>query len=154
MRKDLVSSLILLGIAAAYYLASTDIQDSALADSVGPRGLPNVLTVALAMIAVVIGARAILTVPVTTPAASEPQKDAAAPWYRSAGFLLITVLYIPLAEYLGYWPALFLLLIAVPLYEGMAFSWKVMAVAAGGATFFYVLFDLVLGVRQPPGMLF
>jgi hypothetical protein len=28
------------------------------------------------------------------------------------------------------------------------------AVAAGGATFFWLLFDVVLGVRQPEGLLF
>ena len=153
MRKDLVSSLILLGIAVAYYVASTDIQDSSLADEVGPRGLPNVLAVALVVIALIIGARAFLV----TPAAQggrDADKDKTAPWYRSAGFLAIAALYIPFADILGYWPALFLLLVAVPLYEGIKPTWRLFAVAAGGATFFYVLFDVVLGVRQPPGMLF
>src|SRR5262245_6501069 len=99
MRKDLISSLILLGIAAAYYAASTDIQDSSLADAVGPRGLPNVLSVLLAGVALVIGARALLAAPAAAPVATE--RDASAPWYRSAGFLAITVLYIPLADILG-----------------------------------------------------
>jgi hypothetical protein len=153
MRKDLVSSLVLLGIAAAYYVASTDIQDSSLSDEVGPRGLPNVLTVALVLVALVIGVRALLAAPVAQ-AAADGGRDATARWYRSAGFLALAALYIPFADVLGYWPALFLLLIAVPLYEGMKVSWQLFAVAAGGATFFYVLFDLVLGVRQPPGMLF
>jgi putative tricarboxylic transport membrane protein len=49
---------------------------------------------------------------------------------------------------------LFLLLVAVPLYEGMRFSWRVLAVAAGGAAVFYALFVVVLGVRQPEGLLF
>jgi putative tricarboxylic transport membrane protein len=154
MRKDLVSSLILLGIAAAYYWSSNDIQDSSLADSVGPRGLPNVLTVLLVIVALVIGARALLMVqPKQAPAESLP-RDASAVWYRSAGLLTIAACYIPLANYLGYWLALFLLLIAIPLYEGMKPTWHVIVVAAGGATFFYVLFDLVLGARQPPGMFF
>jgi hypothetical protein len=151
MRKDLVSSLILLGIAAAYYAASADIQDSSLSDEVGPRGLPTILTIVLVAIALVIGGRAILFAPA---AQVTQQRDASAPWYRSAGLLAIAALYIPLAEYLGYWPALFLLLLAVPLYEGMKPSWRLIVVAAGGATFFFVLFDLVLGVRQPPGVLF
>jgi putative tricarboxylic transport membrane protein len=154
MSRDLVSSLILLGIAMAYYWASTDIQDSSLADAVGPRGLPNVLAVLLVMVALIIGARAMLA-PRANPAPLEVgAKDASARWFRSAGFLAIAACYIPLADLLGYWPALFLLLIAIPLYEGMKPTWPVFAVAAGGATFFYVLFDLVLGVRQPPGMLF
>ena len=36
-RKDLISSLILFGIAGAYYAASTGIQDSTLSDEVGPK---------------------------------------------------------------------------------------------------------------------
>jgi hypothetical protein len=151
MRKDLISSLILLGIAAAYYASSTDIQDSSLSDEVGPRGLPMVLTVLLVGIALVIGARALLAAPV---AQVESDKDASAKWYRSAGLLAITALYIPLADYLGYWPALFLLLLAVPLYEGVKLSWRPFVIAGLGATFFYILFDIALGVRQPTGVLF
>jgi hypothetical protein len=152
MRKDLVSSLILLGIAAAYYAASTDIQDSALADEVGPRGLPNILVLLLATIALVIGARALLAVP--EPALSvQGERESSAPWYRSAGLLAIAALYIPLAGVLGYSDTLFLLLVAIPLYEGMKLSWRVFAVAAGGALFFGVLFVGLLGIRQPEGML-
>jgi hypothetical protein len=153
IRKDLIGSLVLLGIAAAYYVASTDIQDSALADEVGPRGFPTVLSIFLAGIAVVIGVRALLAVP-TVLAAAEPGKEAEAKWLRAFGLLGLAALYIPFANYLGYRPALFLLLVGVPLYEGMKPTWRLFAVAAGGATFFWVLFEMVLGVRQPPGVLF
>ncbi len=68
--------------------------------------------------------------------------------------LAIGALYIPAATILGYWPALALLLIGVPLYEGIRLSWRVIAVALGGATFFWVLFGYVLGVQQPEGILF
>src|SRR5438477_13122421 len=129
MRKDLVSSLVLLGIALAYYAASTNIQDSSLSDGVGPRGLPNVLSVALVLIALVIGGRALFTVATPAVRAAAESVREAAPWLRSAGFLALTALYIPLAEYLGYWPALFLLLIAIPLYEGVKPSWRLFAVA-------------------------
>jgi putative tricarboxylic transport membrane protein len=150
MRKDLISSLILLGIAVAYYAASTDIQDSSLSDEVGPRGLPTVLAMLLVAIALVIGARALLA----PLAQAETERDASAKWYRSAGLLAIAALYIPLAEYLGYWLGLFLILLGVPLYEGVKLSWRPFVIAALGATFFFVLFDLVLGVRQPTGVLF
>ena len=150
MRKDLVSSAILLCIAALYYMASTFISSSTLEDEVGPRGLPNVLAALLAMVAILIGIRAL----VAAPAAAEGEKDAEAPWPRAIGMLVIGALYIPVANALGYWLALFLMLIAVILYEGMRPSWRMMAVAAGGATFFFLLFDVVLGVRVPEGLLF
>jgi hypothetical protein len=151
-RKDLVSSLILLGIAGAYYAASTDIQDSTLADSVGPKGLPTVLTVLLVILAAAIGIRAVVSVPAVP--ATDSKKEAEAHWLRALGILGLAALYIPVASVVGYWAALVLLLLAVPLYEGMKPSWRVLAVAVGGATFFWVLFELVLGVRQPAGMFF
>jgi hypothetical protein len=33
-------------------------------------------------------------------------------------------------------------------------SWRVVAVAIGGASFFFLLFDVVLGVRVPQGLFF
>jgi hypothetical protein len=150
MRKDLVSSAILLCIAALYYLASTGIPSSTLEDEVGPRGLPMVLAALLAMIAIVIGVRAL----VTAPASGEAEKDTEAPWPRAIGMLAIGALYIPVANLLGYWLALLLLLVVVIRYEGMKPSWRMLAVAAGGATFFFLLFDVLLGVRVPEGLLF
>jgi hypothetical protein len=152
MRKDLLASAGLLGIAAAYYLASRDIPTSTLEDEVGPTGLPMVLTVLLAILALALGARA-LAMPVREKA---PKEDAEpeATWPRAMGMLALGPFYIAVATVLGYAPALFVLLLAVMAYEGLRPSWRMFAVALGGAAFFYVLFDIVLGVRQPEGMLF
>lgn len=150
MKKDLAGSAILLAIAALYYAVSTQIQASTLEDQIGPRALPSMIALLLVFIGLAIGFRAIVSVPVTSPA----EKDAEAPWPRAFGMLLIGALYIPVASVAGYWPALLLLLIAVPLYEGMKPSWRVGAVALGGASFFWLLFRFVLGVQQPEGLLF
>jgi len=150
MKKDLAGSAILLIIAALYYAASTQIASSTLEDKVGPRALPSVIAALLVLIAVIIAIRTIVAAPV--PVSGE--KDAEAPWPRALGMLMIGAMYIPAAGVLGYWPALLLLLIAVPLYEGMKLSWRVGAVALGGATFFWLLFNYVLGVQQPEGILF
>jgi hypothetical protein len=156
MRKDLLASLILLGIAGAYYAAGSDIAQSTLSDNVGPRGLPNVLTIVLIVIALAMGARA-LFIPaeaaVDVPS-SETEKEPEAPWPRAMGLFLIAALYIPAASVLGYALALLLLLITVALYEGMKPTWRLFAVAFCGSAFFWLLFDVVLGVRQPEGLLF
>ena len=149
MKKDLIGSAILFVIAALYYAASTGISASTLEDQIGPRALPAVLAMALAGVAVAIGVRSLIAAP-----AAAGEKEAEASWPRAFGMLLIGVLYIPVATVLGYWPALLLLLVAVPIYEGMKPSWRVGAVALGGATFFWVLFRFILGVQQPEGMLF
>ena len=150
MRRDLVCSAILLCIAVLYYAAATGIQVSTLEDEIGPRGLPTVLAALLAMVAIIIGVRAL----VSSPAGAGSAKEAEAHWLRAIGMLGIGALYIPVATVLGYWLALALLILAVPVYERMKPSWRMFAVAAGGATFFWLLFDVVLGVRQPEGMFF
>lgn len=152
-RRDLVGAALLLLIAGAYYAAAARIPSSTLDDGVGPRGFPLALTIALVVVAAAIALRAVLAAPAAAPA--EPSaEDAEARWPRALGLLAFGVLYVPVSTLLGYPLAVFLLLAAVPLYEGVRFSWRVLAVAAGGSAFFYVLFELVLGVRQPESLLF
>ncbi len=151
-RKDLVAAGILVLIAGAYYFAALRIPSSALDDGVGPHGFPLALTVALLVFAAAIAVRAVVTVPPTRGADEAAEVEAR--WPRALGLLALGALYIPAAIVLGYPLALFLLLVAVALYEGKRFSWRMAAVAGGGAAFFYVLFELVLGVRQPEGLLF
>jgi len=149
-QKELVGSAILLCIAALYYAASRQIPASTLEDQIGPRALPSMIALLLAGVALAIGGRALISAAIAAPA----EREAEAPWPRAFGMLLLGALYIPVATVAGYWPALLLLLVAVPLYEGMKPSWRVAAVALGGATFFWVLFRFVLGVQQPEGLLF
>ena len=149
MRKDLLLSAILLCIAAFYYAVSTDIPSSSLEDEIGPRGLPTVLAALLAMVAIIIGLRAVLV-----PAGPAQAKEAEAPWPRALGMLVIGALYIPVADFIGYWGALLILIGTVSVYERMKPTWRTAAVAIGGATFFWLLFVVVLGVRQPEGVFF
>ena len=152
-RRDLFSSAILLVIAATYYVASTAIPSSTLEDEVGSRGLPTVLAVLLAVIALGIGARAVLVSPAAAGQAGTV-REGEATWPRALGMLALVSLYLPLATVLGYFLALFLIISSVALYERMKPSWRLFAVAAGGAGFFWLLFVYFLGVRQPPGLLF
>ena len=155
MRKDLFASIGLLVIAAAYYLNTVGIPTSTLDEPgvPGPQSLPTVLATVLAVIAIVMGARALSAAPASKSSGKEDKEDEA-PWPRALGILGIAVLYLPAAYFLGYPIALFLLLVAVGLYEGKAPDWRLFTVAAGGAVFFYLVFDIILGVNQPEGMLF
>src|SRR5262245_55703895 len=153
MRKDLFASIGLLVLAAAYYLNATTIPTSTLDEPgvPGPSTLPTVLAVILALIALTLGARALSAAPAR--AKPDDDKEDEAPWPRALGILGIAILYIPAATFLGYPIALFLLLVAVALYERKKPDWRLFAVAAGGAVFFWLLFDIVLAVRQPEGLL-
>jgi hypothetical protein len=152
MRKDLFASIGLLLIAAVYYAATLTIQESTLEDDFGPTGLPVVLAGVLAFLAVVIGVRALVSTPVS--AVRSEDKEAEAPWPRAIGMLVIGALYLPVVSITGYPLALFLLLVSVALYEGKKPDWRLFAVAAGGGLFFFLIFELVLGVRQPEGLLY
>jgi len=152
MRKDLFASIGLLLIAAVYYAATTTIQESTLEDEVGPTGLPTVLAAVLAFIAVAMGVRALVSAPVS--AARDGDKESEARWPRALGMLAIGALYLPVVSVTGYPLALFLLLVSVALYEGKKPDWRMFAVAAGGALFFWLVFEMGLGVRQPEGLLY
>ena len=155
MRKDLIGSIALLGIAAAYYAASTTIFSSALADEVGADGIPVLLAALLAVIALAIGVQAFVRVPAPAkPASTEGEAEAEAPVLRALGLLGFGVLYIMVVQILGYFPTIALLIGAVALYEGMRLSWRLVAVALGGAAFFWLLFVMVLGILQPVGLFF
>ena len=77
MRKDLIGSITLLGVAAAYYAASTTIFSSALADEVGADGIPVLLAALLAVIALALGVQAFVRVPAPAkPAGAEGEAEA------------------------------------------------------------------------------
>jgi len=155
MRKDVISGAALLALAAAYYWASLSILEGGFPDDsgVGARTLPTVVAALLAVVAVTILIRALV---LAGPAKEEvePDKEPEATALRALGLVVLGAVYIPLADGVGYVPSIFLLLCVVPLYEGAKLSWRVFAIAAGGALFFWLLFVVFLGVAQPAGLLF
>jgi hypothetical protein len=154
MNKDVLSGLILLVLAGAYHWATRLIPDSSLADEVGAQGLPRILTLLLAGLAVLIIGRGLMTGRTEPLAAAADQEETRAGVPRAFGLLAIAAGYVLVAPILGFGPALALLIVAVALYEGMRPSWRVAAVAAGGAIGFWLLFVQFLGVEQPRSLLF
>ena len=153
MNKDALGGMILLGLAGAYYWASLQIPDSSLSDEVGAQGLPRILAFLLAGLALLIIVRGIMARPKQVAVVADPDDADASP-RRALGLLAIAAAYVVLAPLAGYAVALALLIGAVAIYEGMALSWRVAAVAAGGAIVFWFLFVQVLGVEQPQSWLF
>jgi len=158
MNRDSLSGLVLLGLAAAYYWASGAIADSTLSDEVGATGLPHMLAIVLAGLGAILLVQSFLA---TKPgrlreAGTEggEEKPAEARLPRALGFLLFGVGYIVLLPLLGYFAAVALLIAAVALYEGAARRWTLPAAAIGGAVLYWAIFVKLLGVNQPPGVLF
>lgn len=155
MSKDLTSGVVLLAIAGTYYTWSTQIADSTLSDEVGAGGLPQVLSVILAILAVILIARALLVARLRTAAAAgSDDEDDNARLPRAIGFLLFGAAYIFLLPFVGYIIATALMIGAIALYEGAPRTWVVVAAAIGGGVFYWAVFVKLLGVHQPMGLIF
>ena len=108
------------------------------------------LGVLLAIVSLGIMARAAFA----TAAAPSDEAEPGATLPRVLGLLACAGLFVAVAWLAGYIVACALTLLAVMLYEGAALNLRVVAVAVGGAIFFWVTFVYFLGVAQPVGILF
>jgi putative tricarboxylic transport membrane protein len=153
MKRDLLCAALLLAIAAAYYGVASGIGRSALADEVGPAGLPLAYAMLLGALGLALAVKAIagLVLERATANAAEPP-DRAQPTrvvVRAAGTLAIGAAYVAIVSVLGYWLSIMLLLPAMAGYQGQT-GWRRLAlVAVVGATAFWALFVWLLGIPMP-----
>lgn len=158
MTKDLLSGVVLLAVAGTYYAWSTQIADSTLSDEIGAGGLPQVLSVILAILGLCLIGRTLIAARLSHAkagdAADNDEDDRNAPLPRAVGFLLFGAAYIFLLPFLGYIISTALLIGAIALYEGAPRTWVVAAAAIGGGIFYWAIFVKLLGVNQPMGSLF
>lgn len=156
MNKDIISGFALLAFDAVYFRATQTIQVSMLDDAFGARGLPHILAVLLAILASIIVIRGFVALRRIQPAAGIPVEDAEheAPLARALGLLLIGAGYIVVLPIVGYPIGLALLIGTIAFYEGAARNWRIPAAAIFGGLLFWLLFNVLLGVGQPSGLLF
>ena len=152
MARQLTCSVILLIIAAGYYSVASHIGRSALADEVGPAGLPVVYALVLAAVALALAAKALfrpllVRTVAATAAAGEPT-----PGFllrRAGGVFAIGVGYVLIVPLAGYFLTLVLVIGAMALYQRERASARVATVAVVGAAIFWLLFVGLLGVPMP-----
>jgi putative tricarboxylic transport membrane protein len=165
MKTDLIGGLVLLALAAAYFAATETIPSSMLDDDFGPRGLPVYLAALLGVLALLLIVRALVGLRaqraqarLNTGAAANDEEEAGddytASLGRAFGFLLIGAGYLLLLPILGYPVAIAVAIAVIALYEGAARNWRIPVVAIGGGLGFWLLFNGLLGVAQPMGVLF
>lgn len=150
-----------MAIGSGYLWMAYQIRQSALDDAVGPAGLPKVLAVLMIGLGAMLCLKALLAARLAKP--SGPVSDEAATTeatgiglsgiMRAGGLLAIAVAYLLIVRPLGYLPSVFLLIVAAALYGGTPLTWRVFAIAAGGALFYWLLFVLILGIPLPAGIL-
>ena len=144
MNRDLVFGAICLALAAGYYVMAAAIPESALADTVGPQGLPKTYAVVLGALSLVLMVR--------SSKAGPGSSGRRVPVPRVAGMLVIGIVYLAVVPWTGYILALAGLIAATTYYQGGGVNGRVALVALSGALFFWVLFVAILGIPHPPGI--
>jgi putative tricarboxylic transport membrane protein len=155
--RDLAGGAATSLIGALYLFYASQLRPSSLADSVGPQGLPLVygwLTLGLGLILL---AQAVLAVVRASPAERAKQSEAWTGQGRrtlwAAGLLAFAIAYVVIVEALGYLLSLAILIPAVAIYLGARIGWRPVAVGVGGAVLLWLMFDKLLGVGMPEGIL-
>ncbi len=148
MNRDIVLGAAGIAAAAAYWRAADVLPVSLLADEVGADGVPKALAACLGALSLLMLVRALAPRPV---AIGGVENRGAAPHLWAAGVVGLAALYALAAPWLGYVPALALLIAATAVLFGMRPHPRLALVAAGGAVLFWVLFAKFLSVSMPPG---
>lgn len=159
--RDFVGGIAAIVIGSGYLMMTLDIRASALDDTVGPAGLPRTLAILMIALGVVLCLKAIIVDRRWRKAGPVSDEGATAEAggigiggvLKAGGLLVIAAGYLVAVRPLGYLPSVFALIVAASLYGGVRLSWRVFAIAAGGAIFYWLLFVFALGIPLPAGQL-
>ncbi|HEX9877774.1 MAG TPA: tripartite tricarboxylate transporter TctB family protein [Gammaproteobacteria bacterium] len=152
MARDLTCSLVLAAIAVVYYLLASSIGASALADEVGPAGLPLAYAVLLGAVALLLAAKTALEYWLARAAVAPQQRSGPGMGFvlrRAAGALAIGAGYVAIVDVIGYWLALGLLIPAMALYQGRKLGRGLIVISITAASAFWLLFVWLLDIPMP-----
>jgi hypothetical protein len=151
--RDLAFGGAALAISILYYWMATLVPVSQLADAIGPQGLPKVYALILAALSLILLVRKSRDPGsgIRDPKGSGKPPDPRSPLFRAAGMLVIGIVYILLAPWLGYLLSISGLIFATTYYQGGTVGRQAALVALCGGVFFWVLFVAFMGIAQPPG---
>lgn len=154
--RDLGIGVAALAFAGVYRYLSLEIQESLLADAVGPQGLPSLYAAALAVLGICLIGQALLRR--RRPGAAMPDATGGAVpgWgrhLRAAGLLAFGAAYLLLIGFAGYALTIFLLIVGVALYVGAWPGARLLAIAALGAALLWVIFAQLFQLGLPAGSL-
>jgi putative tricarboxylic transport membrane protein len=151
MNRDFAAGLLGVTLAIVYYAMATGIQNSQLADEVGPAGLPKIYAVFLGGFSALLMVRALLR-PAAVGGKTRPVGEELFALRRALGILAIGVAYVVLVPWLGYPLAIALVIAVASLYGGGQISLRLAAIAALGALGLWFVFVFLLHIGQPAGI--
>ncbi len=151
MNRHFVAGFLGLLLAMGYYAMAANIQNSQLADEVGPGGLPKIYGILLACFSILLMVRAR-----TSSAKAGGKIRAASEEFfaakRGLGILVIGIGYILLVPFLGYPLSIAAVIATASLYNGGHISLRLAAIAALGAFGLWFVFVFLLHIGQPAGI--
>ena len=150
MARDLACAALGWALAAAFWFGATRLQRSLLSDEFGADGLPKGLAVLLAIVSGLIAVRALLRVRHPAPRDKEAGPGLAA-HAKALAIIAIGFGYVFLAPWIGYLPAIALIIFVTGLHYGARASLTLALVSAGGAALLWLVFAYMLSVSMPPG---
>ena len=151
-KDDIAVGLAALVLAGVYAFFALDIAHSFLADPVGAAGLPKLYAIGLGLLALLLVARSRTPrSPAKEMTEASAHRVAASRHLRAVGLLLPGAAYLLLISSLGYFAAIFLLLIGVTLYAGAKPGIRLISISVLGASAMWVIFDRLFNIPLPTG---
>lgn len=148
MTQNIIGGIGAIAIGSAYLYLALQLSPSALADNVGPAGVPKVLAIIMIALGMVLAVQGVLA-----RAAHGRQADLKRTVGRAAGLLMIGVAYLIVIPHAGYVLSIALLIIAVATYQGTAPGLRLLAVGVIGALSLWLVFVWLLDIPMPSGVL-
>jgi len=153
MNRDIVSGLVLFGIAAAYYYGAVILPTSILDTAVSSSTFPKIIGGLGMILSAVLVAQGILRLRAADTSGQESIASALPRHKKALGLLLIACGYLVLLELFGYVIALLALIPAIAVYHGVRPGRTLLVVSIAGTALFWLFFVKALGLHMPPGML-
>lgn len=163
LKSDLLLSLFGMSFAGAYSWVSADIPKSMLSDEVGPGGVPFAIGTSLFLVCALLFLKSttgILRLKNKTEAGSslkisEPSspKDFIQLHKKAALLFGVLVAYVALLPYLGYLLAVTALFYVSTSFAGASSRVGVFMFSMAGALALFLIFEMVMGVKMPRGIL-
>ena len=161
MPRDFWVGLVILLGAALYWFGAASIPISALDGEINAAAVPRMLALALAVLAVMLMAKALIdarnlavTAAENEVSEHEERLPALSENMRALGLILIGGVYLLLLPYLGYFLCVALLVVAVARYMGEPFAARLALTSLGLALAFQLIFVQFLRIQLPIGKLF
>jgi putative tricarboxylic transport membrane protein len=152
--RDRLLGVLTVVFATSYVMAARSIEDSLLADAVGAGGVPQGVGLAMAVAGLGVFATSWHRRDGSQHApASDEESPKAAAAARTVALVILLLAYAAVLPWIGYVPAVFLLLLAVGRLAGAPIGRTLLLTAGVGAPVLWLLFDRLLQVRMPLGSL-